>query len=214
MPSLYLLKQPDAERLTEFIRGGGHLLVSFFSGIVDDCDRVHLGGYPAPLREVLGLRVEEFWPLAERETVDVRHSDGTVSRADLWSEVVVPEGARTVAEFGSGPLAGQPAVTRHAFGEGSAWYVATRLAPEAMRALTEDVCRTASVGPVIPGLPEHVQATVREGDGGRFVFLLNHGREAAEIRLPEPMTDALGRGAAPADRLTLPPAGVAVLVEP
>ncbi|MFH9001853.1 beta-galactosidase [Streptomyces afghaniensis] len=214
VPNLYLLKARDAEALTAFVRGGGHLLVSFFSGIVDDCDRVHLGGYPAPLREVLGLRVEEFWPLAENETVDIRHADGTVSRADLWSEAAVPEGAQVVAEFGSGPLAGQPAVTRHSFGEGSAWYVATRLAPEAMRALTEDVCRAASAGPVLPGLPEHVQATVREGDGGRFLFLLNHGRDAAEIQLPEPMTDVLIQGATPADHLTLPAAGVAVLVEP
>ncbi|MFI5673390.1 beta-galactosidase [Streptomyces cellulosae] len=214
VPSLYLLKEQDAARLTEFVRGGGHLLVSFFSGIVDDCDRVHLGGYPAPLREVLGLHVEEFWPLAEKETVDLAHHDDTVSRADLWSEVVVPEGAKAVADFGSGPLAGQPAVTRHSYGEGSAWYVATRLAPEAMRSLTNEVCRTASVGPVLPGLPEHVQATVREGDGGRFVFLLNHGQEPAEVTLPEPMTDALAPRTPVTDRITLPAAGVAVLAKP
>ncbi|WP_234482047.1 beta-galactosidase [Streptomyces sp. MBT49] len=213
VPNLYLLKERDAERLTGFVRGGGRLLVSFFSGIVDDCDRVHLGGYPAPLREVLGLRVEEFWPLAEAETVEVRHLDGSVGRADLWSEAVVPEGAAVVAEFGAGPLAGQPAVTRHSFGEGHAWYVATRLAPQAMRALIDDVCRTADVGPVLPGLPGHVQATVREGDGGRFVFLLNHGRDEVEVRLPGPMTDLLARGGAPADRVTLPGAGVAVLTE-
>jgi beta-galactosidase len=188
--------------------------VSFFSGIVDECDRVHLGGYPAPLREVLGLHVEEFWPLAEKDTVDVRHSDGTVSSADLWSEVVVLDGAQAVAEFGSGPLAGQPAVTRHSFGEGTAWYVATRLAPEAMRALTDDVCRTASVGPVLPGLPGQVQATVRAGDGGRFLFLLNHGQEEVAVGLPVPMTDALARGTTPTDRISLPGAGVAVLIEP
>ncbi|MFF4486677.1 beta-galactosidase trimerization domain-containing protein [Streptomyces sp. NPDC001544] len=152
---------------------------------------MHLGGYPAPLREVLGLRVEEFWPLSEKETVDVRHPDGTVGRADLWSEAVVPEGADVVAEFGSGHLAGRPAVTRHSFGEGHAWYLATRLAPGAMRALIDDVCRTASVAPVLPGLPEHVQAAVREGDGGRFVFLLNHGRDEVDVVLPGPMTDVL-----------------------
>ncbi len=212
-PNLYLLKEPDAERLTEFVRGGGHLLVSFFSGIVDECDRVHLGGYPAPLREALGLRVEEFWPLAEQETVDVRHADGTISRADLWSESVVAEGAQSVAEFGSGHLAGS-GLTRHSFGEGSAWYVATRLAPEAMRALMDDVCRAASVGPVLPGLPERVQATVRAGDGGRFVFLLNHGQEEVEVGLPAPMTDALARATAPTHGITLPGAGVAVLIEP
>ncbi|QLH26474.1 beta-galactosidase [Streptomyces sp. Rer75] len=214
VPNLYLLRERDADRLTAFVRGGGHLLVSFFSGIVDDCDRVHLGGYPAPLREVLGLHVEEFWPLPEQETVNVRHQDGAVSPADLWSEVVVPEGARTVATFDSGPLAGQPAVTRNSFGEGSAWYVATRLSPQAMRALTDEVCRTAEAGPVLPGLPGQVQATVREGDGGRFVLLLNHGREEVEVGLAEPMTDALAQGSAPSDRITLPGAGVAVLSKP
>ncbi|WP_262704016.1 MULTISPECIES: beta-galactosidase [Streptomyces] len=214
VPNLYLLRERDADRLTEFVRGGGHLLVSFFSGIVDDCDRVHLGGYPAPLREVLGLRVEEFWPLPEDGAVDVRHQDGTVSHADLWSEVVVPEGTQAVVAFDSGPLAGQPAVTRHAFGEGSAWYVATRLAPEAMRALMDEVGRAAGAGPVLTGLPEQVQATVREGEGGRFVFLLNHGREEVEVRLDEPMTDALTPETAPSDRVTLPGAGVAVLSKP
>ncbi|WP_406432282.1 Beta-galactosidase C-terminal domain [Streptomyces sp. NBC_00631] len=82
-----------------------------------------------------------------------------------------------------------------------------------MRALTDDVCRTANAGPVLPDLPEHVQATVREGDGGRFVFLLNHGQAEVEIRLAEPMTDALAQDGGPADRVTLPGAGVAVLVE-
>ncbi|MFJ1967425.1 beta-galactosidase [Streptomyces sp. NPDC087903] len=214
VPNLYLLRERDAERLTDFVRGGGHLLMSFFSGVVDEYDRVHLGGYPAPLREVLGLHVEEFWPPAERETVNVRHRDGTVSGADLWSEVVVPEGAETVAVFDSGALAGQPAVTRHAFGEGSAWYVATRLAPQAMRNLMDEVRDAAGVGPVVTGLPEQVQATVRESDGGRFVFLLNHGREQVEVGLPEPMTDLLTQGTAPSDRITLPGAGVAVLSTP
>ncbi|WP_328744119.1 Beta-galactosidase C-terminal domain [Streptomyces sp. NBC_00285] len=68
--------------------------------------------------------------------------------------------------------------------------------------------------PPFPGLPEHVQATVRAGDGGRFAFLLNHGQEEVEVGLPAPMTDALARQAAPTDRITLPGAGVAVLIEP
>jgi beta-galactosidase len=214
VPNLYLLRERDAARLTDFVRDGGHLLGSFFSGIVDECDRVHLGGYPAPLREVLGLRVEEFWPLPEQEQVTVRHHDGTVGRADLWSEVVVPDGAQPVVAFDSGPLTGQPAVTRHSFGRGSAWYVATRLAPRDMRALTDEACRTAGVGPVLPGLPEQVQAAVREGDGGRFLFLLNHGSRQVSFRLPEPMTNVLTAGPGPSDRITLPPAGVAVLSKP
>ncbi|GAA3686045.1 beta-galactosidase [Streptomyces iranensis] len=214
VPNLYLLRERDAERLTEFVRNGGHLLVSFFSGIVDECDRVHPGGYPAPLREVLGLRVEEFWPLPERETVRVRHQDGTVGHADMWSENVLLDGAQAVAVFEDGPLCERPAITRHAFGEGTAWYVATRLSPLTMRALSDEVCRSAQAGPVLAGLPDQVQATVREGDGGRYLFLLNHGHRRVEIRLPEPMADVLTPGAAPTDRVILPDAGMAVLRKP
>ena len=33
---------------------------TYFSGIVDEHDRVHLGGYPAPFRKLLGLEVSEW----------------------------------------------------------------------------------------------------------------------------------------------------------
>ncbi|KRV49543.1 beta-galactosidase [Wenjunlia vitaminophila] len=209
VPNLYLLGERDAARLTDYVDRGGHVLVSFFSGIVDECDRVRLGGYPARLRGMLGLRVEEFWPLAEDTTVPVRGElDGT---ADLWSEAIDLEGAEAVAVFGDGELAGRPAVTRHAFGAGTAWYVGTRLDAAALRALTDRVREAAGVLPVLPGLPPHVQATVRSDADRSFTFLLNHGEGPAEITLPEPMRDLLRPGTAPLRALTLPARGVAVL---
>ncbi|MET9290524.1 beta-galactosidase [Streptomyces sp. NPDC003077] len=210
VPHLYLLTAQNAERLTAYVRDGGHLLVSFFSGIVDACDRVHPGRYPAPLREVLGLTVEEFWPLDAGAALRVR--GGLEGTADLWSEVIVPEGAEVVAQFADGDLAGRPAVTRHAYGRGTAWYAGTRLAPETMRALMDDLRTAAGVAPVLPGLPTGVQATVRTGPRTRFLFLLNHTTTPAEVPLPAPMTDALtSTPSGPVYRVSLPGRGVAVL---
>ncbi|MGW7024986.1 beta-galactosidase [Streptomyces decoyicus] len=219
-PNLYLLTADDAQRLASYVRDGGQLLVSFFSGIVDAHDRVHPGGCPAPLRELLGLRVEEFWPLDEGRSVAV--GDGVrTGRADLWSEVIDLEGAEALAHFTDGDLAGRPAVTRHTYGRGTVWYVGTRLDAALMRALLDDVRAAAGVAPVLPDLPEGVQATVREGVGGRYVFLLNHGARTVEVGLPAPMRDALaaadttgGGEAGPVDRVTLGARGVAVLTEP
>ncbi|WP_405838960.1 beta-galactosidase [Streptomyces platensis] len=227
-PNLYLLTAPDAERLAAYVRDGGQLLVSFFSGIVDEHDRVHPGGYPAPLRALLGLRVAEFWPLDADRSVGVGGGNYT-GRADLWSEALDLEGAEALAHFTDGETTGRPALTRHSYGRGTVWYVATRLEPALMRALLDDVRAAAGVGPVLPGLPSGVQATVREGTGGRYLFLLNHGAEAVEVGLPSPMRDALagadgvardgdgagaGAGADAVDRITLGPRGVAVLTEP
>ncbi|MFJ9615764.1 beta-galactosidase [Streptomyces noursei] len=213
VPNLYLLTVDHAARLTAYVRGGGHLVVSFFSGIVDACDRVHPGGYPGPLRELLGLRVAEFWPLAEGASVAVGGAGAHGGRADLWTEEIVPAGAEVVARFLDGELAGRPAVTRHDYGRGTAWYLGTRLEPALLRALLDNVRAAAGVAPVLPGLPAGVQATVREGAGGRYVFLLNHGCRAVEVPLPEPLRDALAPRAA-VTRVELAARGVAVLTGP
>ncbi|QPP05657.1 beta-galactosidase [Streptomyces bathyalis] len=217
VPNLYLLRADDARRLAQYVEEGGQLLVSFFSGIVDERDRVHQGGYPAPLRELLGLRVEEFWPLDEGASVPVQGVapagpvDEQGTQGDLWSEAVELEGAEALAVFGAGELAGRPAVTRHRYGRGAAWYVGTRLGRTAMRRLMDHVRQAAGVEPVLPGLPEGVQATVREDTEHSFLFLLNHGDDSSVVELPEPMRDRLSPDSGAVTSVSLPPRGVAVM---
>jgi len=49
-PNLYLARAGAAANLERFVARGGRLVMSFFSGIVDEQDHVLLGGYPAPFR--------------------------------------------------------------------------------------------------------------------------------------------------------------------
>lgn len=208
VPNLYLLEEPVAENLRRYVADGGHLVVSFFTGIVDGCDRAYLGGYPAPLRDILGLRVDEFWPLAENGSIGLSFPDGT---GTLWSEWVEPEGAEVVASFVSGELAGRPAVTRNAHGAGVSWYLATRPDPATMRRLLRRIAIEAGVEPVLPGLPAGVQAVVRHGTDRAYLFLLNHGTEPATVRLPVPAPDLLTDPDHAVAEVTLAARGVAVV---
>jgi beta-galactosidase len=214
VPNLYLLSGEDAERVSAYVLRGGALVVSFFSGVVDEHDRVHLGGYPAPLREVLGVRVEEFCPAGERETFPVRgrgalaHVEGV---ADLWREDLHLTGAEPELAFDSHDWAGRPAVTRHGFGEGTARYLSTRLDPATMRAVLGLALAEAGVTPVVEGLPTGTQASVRTGAGRRFLILLNHTGDKHDITLTGEWTDALDPSRESVGTVTLPPSGVAVL---
>jgi beta-galactosidase len=212
VPNLYMVDRTDAERLERYVRDGGTLLMSFFSGIVDTCDRVHLGGYPAPFRRVLGAWVEEFRPLPEDATVGLSFEDGArTGTGSVWSELVHSEGAEVVARFAGGELDGSPAVTRHRFGSGTAWYVATRPEPDTMHALVDAVRAHAGVEPPLRDLPDGVQARVRNTDDGTAVHvLLNHTAAPAAVPLPEAMYDALADDAV-GDTLRLGPYGVALL---
>ncbi|GAA2392810.1 beta-galactosidase [Nonomuraea africana] len=164
-PSSYLLTEASAKNLHRYVESGGHLLASFFSGIVDARDTIHPGAFPGALREVLGLSVEEFHPLREDERVAL--SCGLPGR--IWSERVRPAGARPLRVFADGPDAGHPALTRHDLGAGSAWYLAT--APvTGLRELLAEVLDHARVARP-RDLPDDLELVRRGG----HVFLINHG---------------------------------------
>ncbi len=200
VPSLYLLRASVAQRLADWTRAGGQLVVTYLTGIVDECDRIHLGGYLGPLSPVLGVAVEEHAPLLEGETVALA-SGGTGS---LWSERVQLRGASATDTFASGDLAGAPAVTRHAFGAGTAWYVATQPAITTLTQLLATVLSEAGVQPVLAGLAEGVQAS-RRGD---FVILLNHLAQPREVTLPSAMLEV---GGGEVTSITLGSFGAAIL---
>src|SRR5699024_2969400 len=49
VPSLYLLDEAEGTAIREYVAGGGTAVISFWSGIVDERDRVYLGPYGGPL---------------------------------------------------------------------------------------------------------------------------------------------------------------------
>ncbi|MFE9425596.1 beta-galactosidase [Kitasatospora sp. NPDC006697] len=202
-PALHLLTDAGAANLRGYVAGGGTLLVQQFSGAVDERMHSRLGGCPAaPLREALGIRVEEYRPLPREERIAL--SDG--SHATSWSESLRTEGAETVAAYTHGMLADAPALTRHGFGSGHGWYLSTRLDEADYTALVARLLAEAGVEPVLPGLPAGVEAVTRHGaDGRRWHLLINHLDRA--VPLPEPAHDLLTDARAS----ELAPGGCAVL---
>ncbi|MFI6803011.1 beta-galactosidase [Streptosporangium canum] len=202
VPNLYLLTEAHAGGLADYVSAGGHLLVSFFTSVVDGNDRVHHGGCPGPLREALGLRVEEYLPAAEGETFPL--GEGT---ADLWREDVRIEGADVLLAFPDGT----PAVTRNRFAAGTVRYVTTRPDETIMRAVMAEALAEAGAEPVLPGLPDGVQAAVRAGGGREFLLLLNHTTQAHTVDLPHRFHHLLAPGRPEVEQVILHPRDVAVL---
>ncbi|WP_371497163.1 beta-galactosidase [Kitasatospora sp. NBC_00374] len=208
VPNLYLLREETARWLAAHADGGGHLVCGPFTGIVDEHDHVHPGGHPGPLRETLGVVVDEFWPVPDGEGTTVVTADGRTLTARLWTEWLETTDAEPLARFGSGPLAGRPAVTRR----GTARYLGCHLGDE-IGVVLEQVLAEAGVGPVLP-VPEGVEATLRTTpDGAEYLFLLNHGERPARLTLPPDWATAPDRltGAAVGSRFTLAPLDAVVL---
>jgi len=175
-PASYLLTTAAAANLRRYVAGGGTLLMSYFSGIVDEHDAVHVGGFGAPLRDVLGLTIEEFLPLRKGERVHLSASDVV---GDVWADDLALEGAAVVASFEDGPAAGKPAVTRHRLGAGTGWYVATRLGVDDLAALLAPIYQDAGIE--LAGLPAELEVIVRHDADADFTIAINHGDDAVEV---------------------------------
>jgi beta-galactosidase len=220
VPQMYLCRAQWAENLRGYVRAGGTLVVSYFSGIVDQDDAVYLGGYPGALRDILGVCVDEFLPLRSDWTVGLAGPapDGGTGTATVWAEAVELLGAQSVLTYVDGPAAGGPAVTRHRFGAGTAWYVSTRPDPATLREILRRAAADAGVA-FDTETPDTLELVRREAaDGTRYLFAINHGD--APVAVPEPDAGPGGNPAGRVDLLTgeslagpaeVPPGGVRVL---
>ncbi|MCM3659555.1 beta-galactosidase [Georgenia satyanarayanai] len=204
-PASYLLTEAQGENLTRYVAGGGTLLVSCFAAVVDEHDAVHRGGFGAPLRDALGLTVEEFLPMREGESCAVE-LDGQCLPADVWAEDLAVDGAQVRGTYRGGPADGAPAVTRHEHGDGVGWYVSTRLDVAALAPVLAAVYDDAGIAP--SSAPEGVELMTRHGQTADYVVAVNHRDDA--VTVPVEGTELLS-GAAVTGTLTLPAGEVAVV---
>ncbi len=212
-PAIYLLTKADAENLEQYVAGGGVLLATYFSGIVDENDRVVLGGYPGYLRRTLGLWVEEWSPAGTQEKVVniVRWQGGKQSvPCGHWCDVVHLEGAEALATFTRDFFAGHAAWTSHAFGRGTAFYIATEFESRELAHILDHACRSAEIQTLLKA-PRHVEVTERFAAGARYIFILNHGEASARVPLGNRVGLDVLSGRRCGGSLTVPPRGVVIL---
>lgn len=216
VPNLYATTPEQAEALSTFVAEGGQLVVGPFSGVVDHSEQVHGDGAPGPLRDLLGVEVDEWWPLADGQTVSVAFG-GERHGVRVWSEwIEAADGTEVLGSYADGDLAGRPAVTRRASGAGAAWYLSAGLDSDGMRAVLSEVF--AAAGVPVPASAERdtdLEVVTRTDGVTDFTFVLNHGRRALTApRIPggrDLLSDADADGA---DGLRLGPFGVAVIAHP
>ncbi|NMM94141.1 beta-galactosidase [Bifidobacterium sp. DSM 109957] len=166
LPTVLSLSRDDTQRVADFAKAGGRVIVNYATGLIDESFRVGLGGYPGAgdglLRDMFGVRSEEFnitstlspadaiCPIADADEaapdIDPAYvclSNGSISQ--LWQNVVtaVADDAKVVAtyegdEAEAWEIGGVPAITIHPYGQGKAVYVGCDLSREGVAALLAD----------------------------------------------------------------------------
>jgi len=205
VPMQYLMTDAGARNLRAYANAGGTVIITYFSGIVDEDDHVRLGGYPGAFVELTGVRVEEFYPLRAGTVVGLsRFGSGR-----FFSELGRVEKAEVLAEYTTGPTTGSPALTRNRVGHGSAYYVGTSLNGPGIAEFLTEVLADIALSPAHPSSGDI--EVVQRSDGTRtWVFAINHSDTDAVVQVNglNLLTGMPTRG-----QLTVVAGGVAVVRE-
>ncbi|MFQ8699452.1 MAG: beta-galactosidase [Bifidobacterium catenulatum] len=187
LPSVYILSEETTRRVRDYVANGGRLIVTYYTGLSDEKDHVWLGGYPGSIRDVVGVRVEEFMPMGDDfPGVPGRLglSNGAVAH-DIADVIGSVDRSATVLEtFRDDPwtgMDGAPAIVANTFGEGRSVYVGARLGRDGIAKSLPEILE--SLGMAETGENDsRVLRVEREGsDGSRFVFSFNRTHEAVQI---------------------------------
>ena len=210
-PSLNVLPKDLADRLAEYVRKGGHLVLGPRSGMKDEFNGLLPQRQPGFLAGALGGRVEQYYALEKDFPVSGSWGSGNAS---IWAEQMKTTSPddEVLLKYGksNGWLDDQAAVITRPYGKGRITYIGAVLDDKLMASAAEWMVQKADVTPVFGPVPDGVEVSRRIGGGKEVFILINYAAERREVKLPRPMKALLAHPEA--DKVDLAPYGVEILV--
>ena len=106
VPPLYVASDALLQKIADFARAGGHVLLTLKSGFTNEWSTVRWTRAPGPLREAAGLSYQEFSSLKEPLSLKGDPFEaGAANRVSVWAELLEPEGAQVLASYDHPPPA-------------------------------------------------------------------------------------------------------------
>jgi len=217
VPVLYISDDALLRRISDYVKGGGHVVMTFKSGFANENSAVRWERAPGPLREAAGVNYQEFSSL--ERPLGLKGDPfqaGEHNKTYYWAEFLMPEHAKALAYYDHPFFGKWPAITENEFGSGTLLYEGTYLSDELQTTILKGELQKIGLAETDQGLPGavHVEHGVNRM-GKRIHYYFNYS--GGEVKLNYsygPGTDLLaGRAVAKAAEFTLAPWDLAIIEE-
>jgi beta-galactosidase len=179
-PMSYMLREGFADRVKGFVSGGGSFVTGYFSGYVNDTDLCFLGGFPGPLKELLGIWAEELDALYPGDENAIAWN-GKEYKAFELCELIHAQGAEVLGRYAGDFYAGRPALTVNPYGKGKAYYIAARTGADFLDEFYKGLAEELKL-PCHPG-GNGLSVQVRAHEEGETLFAMNFSAEERVLKL-------------------------------
>ncbi len=217
-PFLTIVRPAVAERLADYVKQGGTLILGPRTGFKDESSKLFTDPQPGPLSALAGATVKYFDSLEpERRNIlrwdNVPHMHRT--ETGVWAEVLEPmAGTETIAWYNSGWYANEAAITHKQHeGGGQVIYVGCMGGPDLYANLWDWLLPQLDVQPLLSPVPGVEVCARSASDGRKVIFVLNHSSHPHPLTLAQPLTDLL-TGETHQRSLVLKPRQVVIYEQP
>lgn len=151
-----------------FVGKGGTFIATYLTSYVDENDLCHIKGFPGYLMELFGIWNEEIDSIYEKNAII---SNGREYEVTDYCERIHPYSETEIlGVYKSDFYAGEPAVTKHAYGEGTAYYIAARTGQDYLKELYSNILVDNGLVPLAEKFNEESVSVVKRGDK---IFIMN-----------------------------------------
>lgn len=184
-PVLYLFKENTAEKIRDFVAIGGTVVMTYYSGLVNENDLVFLESPPAGLLDVFGIESEEMDALCDDEHNEVVWN-GKEYRAIDYCDLIKAGQGRIMAAYGKDFYKGMPALTENKYHNGNAYYIAFRSDDDFLYDFYKNLIGDLQLKKSVDiEFCSDVMIHVRESVNKKYLFIMNFSTQERKISLPE-----------------------------
>ncbi len=145
IPPLYVASDSLLEKIAKYVENGGHAVMFFKSGYTNEYNAVRPVRAPGILRKVVGASYQEVSTINRLSLKGDPFEAGNGNRVTDIAEMLIPEGAKVLAEYDHPFFGKWAAVTQNRYGKGTMTYIGTNPSYEIMQRLFSDVAQTAGL---------------------------------------------------------------------
>lgn len=217
IPALYIADDALLQKISDYVKSGGHVVMTFKSGFANENSAVRWVRAPGPLREAAGFSYQEFSNLEKPLALkgDPFHA-GVDNKVMYWAEFLMPEHAKPLAYYDHPFFGRWPAITENNFGSGTLLYEGTYLSDSLQTTMLRRALQEAGIA-TDQSLPVAVH-TVNGVDrlGKQIHYYFNYaGSPSTFIYNHAAGTDLItGKRVDSSGKVTLQPWDVAIIQEP
>lgn len=176
LPVMIIWKRELTEKVKEFAKNGGIVVMTYRTAVKDIDNNLTLGEMlPVGYNDFVGAYVEETESLQEYNSLDLEGKgffNGIKGKGGIFRDMLVSKGAEVLFRYNDKFYDTFSAVTKNSYGKGKVYYIGCSPEEAILKLIVDDILNSAELQKTLS--PDNVEIVVRENGDKQIKIYINH----------------------------------------